>query len=47
MAHKPGVLKPNRGPVQATGQLDGEKLLVLSQRGAYLMCLNKLFQVHV
>ena len=45
MAHKPGVLKPNGGPVQATGQHDEEKLLVLSQRGAYLVCLNKLFQV--
>ena len=45
MAHKPGVLKSNGRPVQASGQHDGEKLLVLSQRGAYLVCLNKLFQV--
>ena len=44
MAHKPGVLKPNGGPVQETGQHDGEKLLVFSQRGAYLVCLNKLFK---
>ena len=48
MAHKPGVLNSNGRPVQESGQHDGEnelQVLVLSQRGAYLVCLKKLFQV--
>ena len=43
------VVKSNGKPVQATGQHDGEKLqvLVLSQGGTYLVCLNNMFQVCV